>query len=64
LAALCHYGNVHRDARHELRGLIWDNVDLDAGMIHVRRRAGAWKNMGDPKSKAGKRDIPRFLIAG
>jgi integrase len=42
----------------ELRGLIWADVDLDAGTIHVRRRADAWKEMGDPKSKAGKRDIP------
>jgi integrase len=42
----------------ELRGLIWNDVDLDAGIIHVRRRADTWKNMGDPKSKAGKRDIP------
>jgi len=30
----------------ELRGLIWADVDLDAGMIHVRRRADAWKKMG------------------
>ena len=42
----------------ELRGLIWADVDLDAGMIHVQRRADAWKKMGAPKSKAGKRDIP------
>ena len=42
----------------ELRGLTWQDVDLGAGMIHVRRRADAWKTMGDPKSKAGKRDIP------
>lgn len=42
----------------ELRGLIWSDVDLDAGTIHVRRRADTWKQMGDPKSKAWKRDIP------
>jgi integrase len=42
----------------ELRGLRWSDVDLDAGVIHVRQRADAWGRMGPPKSKAGKRDIP------
>jgi integrase len=42
----------------ELRGLQWDNVDLDAGIIHVRQRADAWRHMGAPKSRAGARDIP------
>jgi integrase len=42
----------------ELRGLTWADVDLDAGLIHVRRRANQWNNIGPPKSKAGKRDIP------
>jgi integrase len=42
----------------ELRGLRWLDVDLDAGVIHVRQRANAWGKMGPPKSKAGKRDIP------
>ena len=42
----------------ELRGLPWSDVDLDAGVIHVRQRADAWLNIGPPKSKAGKRDIP------
>jgi len=42
----------------ELRGLTWADVDLDTGTIHIRRRADAWKQMGAPKSKAGKRDIP------
>jgi integrase len=42
----------------ELRGLRWSDVDLDAGVIHVRQRANAWGIMGPPKSKAGKRDIP------
>jgi integrase len=41
----------------ELRGLLWSDVDLDAGVIHVRRRADAWNRVGPPKSKAGKRDI-------
>jgi len=42
----------------ELRGLPWSNVDLDAGVIHVRQRADAWRTIGAPKSKAGARDIP------
>ena len=42
----------------ELRGLPWCNVDLDAGMIHVRQRADLWGRIGKPKSKAGNRDIP------
>lgn len=42
----------------ELRGLAWSNVDLDAGMVHVRQRADAWGTIGKPKSKAGNRDIP------
>src|SRR5262245_52907447 len=42
----------------ELRGLKWGDVDLDAGLFHVRERADNWGNMGPTKSKAGKRDIP------
>ena len=42
----------------ELRGLRWEDVDLDAGVLHVRQRADAWGSMGAPKSKAGRRDIP------
>jgi integrase len=42
----------------ELRGLLWSDVDLDAGVIHVRQRANDRGVMGPPKSKAGKRDIP------
>jgi len=42
----------------ELRGLPWLNVDLDAGVIHVRQRADLWGTIGKPKSKARARDIP------
>jgi integrase len=42
----------------ELRGLRWSDVDLDAGLIHVRQRADQWLKIGPTKSKAGKRDIP------
>lgn len=42
----------------ELRGLQWQDVDLKGAMIKVRHRADAWDQMGPPKSKAGRRDIP------
>jgi integrase len=42
----------------ELRGLPWCDVDLNACTIHIRQRADAWRRIGPPKSKAGKRDIP------
>jgi len=42
----------------ELRGLIWTNVDFDAGLIRVRQRADRYNRLGMPKSKAGRREIP------
>lgn len=42
----------------ELRGLTWENVDLERGIIQVRQRADRWNEMGVPKSRAGRRDIP------
>jgi integrase len=42
----------------ELRGLRWEDVDLDAKLIHVHQRADAWGTMGAPKSEAGERTIP------
>jgi integrase len=42
----------------ELRGLRWEDVDLDQGIIRVRQRASLWGHLGPPKSAAGKRDIP------
>ncbi len=42
----------------ELRGLKWEDVDLKATVIKVRRRVDSWSNFGPPKSRAGKRDIP------
>ena len=42
----------------ELRGLRWQDVDLDEGLIHVTQRADAWRHIGAPKSAAGTRDIP------
>jgi integrase len=42
----------------ELRGLRWRDIDLEAGLVHVRQRVDAWCRMGPPKSRAGARDIP------
>ncbi len=42
----------------ELRGLAWDNVDLDNSKIKVRQRADRWNTIGKPKTKAGRRDVP------
>jgi integrase len=42
----------------ELRGLRWDDVDLDRKLIHIRQRADQWGVIGPPKSSAGRRQMP------
>ncbi|PKP68361.1 MAG: site-specific integrase [Alphaproteobacteria bacterium HGW-Alphaproteobacteria-4] len=42
----------------ELRGLRWTDVDFDKGFLRIRQRADAYNQMGEPKSRAGFRDIP------
>ena len=42
----------------ELRGLTWDDVDLDRRVLTVRQRADRWDVLGPPKSDAGKREVP------
>jgi integrase len=42
----------------EIRGLAWSNIDFDAGLIHVRQRADRYNQLGTPKSRAGRCDIP------
>jgi integrase len=46
----------------ELRGLAWDHVDFDQRLIRVRRRADRWGEMGPPKNRAGRRDVPMAPI--
>src|SRR5262245_39053130 len=42
----------------ELRGLRWDDVDLNGGELHVRQRADRYGKIGRPKSDAGERTVP------
>lgn len=42
----------------EIRGLRWDDVDLDKREIHVRQRADRFNDIGQPKSEAGERTVP------
>jgi integrase len=47
----------------ELRGLRWQDVDLDEGVAAVTQRADAWRRIGAPKSVAGTRTIPLTPMA-
>ena len=42
----------------ELRGLSWDGVDFDRRVIRVYQRADEFQQIGAPKSRAGRREIP------
>ncbi|ASP34090.1 site-specific integrase [Labrenzia sp. VG12] len=42
----------------ELRGLRWEDVDFTKSIIRVRQRADRFNQIGKPKSKSGRRDIP------
>lgn len=42
----------------ELRGLRWQDVDFTKSIIQVRQRADRFNQIGKPKSKSGRRDIP------
>ena len=47
----------------ELRGLRWEDVDLDNRELHVRQRVDYQNVAGPPKSAAGERTIPLPSIA-
>jgi integrase len=36
----------------------WEDADLEAGELHIRRRVDAWGDEGAPKSTAGVRTVP------
>lgn len=42
----------------ELRGLTWDAIDFERSVITVRKRADRYCDMGNTKSKSGRREIP------
>jgi integrase len=42
----------------ELRGLRWQDIDLDKRELHVRQRADRYSAIGNPKSEAGERTVP------
>jgi integrase len=42
----------------EIRGLKWDDVDLEKRTITIRQRADRWGTLGMPKSGASQRTIP------
>ena len=42
----------------ELRALRWEDIDESAGLIHVKRSWDAREGEIDPKSFAGRRDVP------
>ena len=46
----------------ELRGLSWDGVDFDEGVIRVSQRADRFNEIGSPKSGASRRDVPMAPI--
>jgi integrase len=42
----------------ELRGLRWEDVNLERSELRVRQRADCFSEIGSPKSKAGQRSVP------
>ncbi|MGA2412792.1 MAG: tyrosine-type recombinase/integrase [Candidatus Binataceae bacterium] len=42
----------------ELRGLRWEDVDLDKRELHMRQRADRFNDFGSPKSEDGDRTVP------
>jgi integrase len=42
----------------ELRGLRWEDVDLERRELHVRQRADRFNEFGNPKSLDGERTVP------
>jgi integrase len=53
--------------REEVLGLCWSDIDLDAGVIHVRQAltyADERLHVGEPKTEAGERDLPILPFIG
>ncbi len=43
--------------RGELRALLWSDVDLASGLIRVERSMSGHGEIGEPKSRAGRRGV-------
>ncbi len=43
--------------RGELRALLWSDVDLASGLIRVERSMSSHGEIGEPKSRAGRRGV-------
>jgi integrase len=48
--------------RGELRALLWRDVDLAGGLIHVERSMTSHGETGEPKSRAGRRAVPIVAV--
>ena len=44
--------------RGEVSGLMWDDIDLDAGVLHVRRNVDCMRRVTDPKTSTSVREVP------
>jgi integrase len=69
VAALCEHSRSHTGPiiwfaaatglrSSEQRALAWRHIDLDKGVVRVRRRVNRFNEIGQPKSLAGRRTIP------
>jgi integrase len=47
----------------ELRGLVWEHVDFEQRVLHVRQRADISGRIGSLKSETSRRDVPMAPIA-
>ena len=56
--AFLDHRNFFWPASERVTRLRWQDVNLEEGSFHVAQRADAWRNIGQPKSAAGRRDIP------
>lgn len=48
--------------RGELRALLWNDVELAGGLIHVERSMDSYGDAGEPKSRAGRRSVPIVAV--
>lgn len=52
---------IYSGLRHgELAALAWEDIDLEAGTVHVRRNLTILGTFGPPKTEAGDRKIVLF----